>query len=79
MKIKCPYCKKEFDFKNWEALTDHWESSHGMDYEPCMGDYAELIFKIHEKIEYWEKEESKASYSMYALEIEILKSLLENK
>jgi len=63
----CPVCYEHQSANEYYRMTVH------------TNEYHKLLFKIHEKIEYWEKEESKASYSMYALEIEILKSLLEDK
>ena len=68
MKIKCPVCEDEerHQYDN-ESYKEHDEEYH------------KLIEKIHEKIEYWQNEQNKASYNVYINEIEILKSLLEGK
>ena len=79
MKIKCRYCKKEKNYNDWEELCDHWESAHGYEYNVDMGDYAELIFKIHEKIEFYEfmvNRDDDISYSPNHIR-KILKSLLK--
>jgi len=79
MKIKCPYCEEEFTY--YRDMQKHFVR---LDHKtlPAMK-YAELIFKIHEKIalyesmangDYEELDKIKANTRAIAL-----KSLLENK
>ncbi len=73
MKIKCPYikeCEKYYtEFNTVEELGLHF-----ITYHPIGTPYnlADKIFKIHEKIEYYEE-------GQYPHEVRILKSLLENE
>ena len=54
MKIK--YFTGEVDVKNSEALGDYLIDDLGYANDPAVQAYADLIFKIHEKIEEHEKD-----------------------
>ena len=82
MKIKCPLCKKEYDFKDYGELDDnHLYAYHGWE-GGLTPEYARLIFKIYEKIEELDNKHVLAgSYNdfEYSYALEILNSLLEDK
>jgi len=78
MKIKCPICKQEPESNDVKGMCEHLTDYHKWE-NILINEYAKLIVKIHEKIEYWENEQKKANYNVYINEIELLKSLLEDK
>jgi hypothetical protein len=53
MKIKCPFCgEKSVNLKESDPLAWHFVKEHKYSQDGMAGEYADLIFKIHEKIEF---------------------------
>jgi hypothetical protein len=85
MKIK--YFNGEIDVKNSEELGDYFIDELGYANETIVQAYADLIFKIHEKIEEYQieldviKHETKDEKAVLfnVARIQELKSLLENE
>ena len=81
MKIK--YFSGEVDVKNSEELGDYLVDDLGYANDPVVQAYADLLFKIHEKIESLEKHEPQLKQGLGTIEslgqLKALKSLLENK
>ena len=86
MKIKCPYCKKEYNVKTWLDIANHDEEvCNVVEILPNKADYYSLLFKIHEKIELVEKLQETRQKEFNEIDftndqiIKELKSLLEDK
>jgi len=77
MKIKCPYCKKEYDVKTWLDIATHDEEvCNIVEILPNKGDYYSLLFKIHEKIEEYKGKDCRDDPSVSVEHL--LTSLLED-
>ena len=78
MKIKCPFCGEESDIKESDPLAWHFVKDHKYSKDGMAGEYAELIFKIHEKMEALNDGRLLLEQPL-ELTKEILKSLLEDE
>jgi len=75
MKIKCPLCPDEIHPYSENDLVDHIELHH---YNRDSAKYIQnLLFKIHEKISYYQDIEKYGEFHGFEF-AEELKSLLEN-